>query len=94
MNNELTLEQIRERIRHTATSEEAIELLNNYIATHPEDDEALTLRGMRYFSMGRRADALKDYMAAVRINPSSKAAMAIRASYDILNYYNKDLYNP
>ncbi|MDE6803379.1 MAG: hypothetical protein K2J29_01925 [Muribaculaceae bacterium] len=94
MNNDLTLDQIRERIRHTATSEEAIGLLNTYIAAHPEDDEALTMRGMRYFSMGRRADALKDYMAAVRLNPSSKAAMAIRASYDILNYYNKDLYNP
>lgn len=94
MNTNLTLEQIRERIRNTASAEEAIELLNTYIAANPEDDEALTLRGMRYFSMGRRADALKDYMAAVRINPSSKAAMAIRASYDILNYYNKDLYNP
>lgn len=90
----MTLEEIKDEIRHRATADQAIALLDAYIAEHPGDDEALTTRGMRYWSMGRRAEAMADYMAAVRLNPHSKAAQAIRASYDVLNYYNKDLYNP
>lgn len=90
----MTLDEIRAEIKHRATADEALALLDAYIAANPADDEALTMRGMRYWSMGRRSEALNDYMAAVRINPRSKAGMAIRASYDVLNYYNKDLYNP
>lgn len=74
--------------------EEAVKLLTAYIAENPADDEALTQRGMILFSMGKRSEAINDYLAALRINPDSRAKMAIKTAYEILNFYNKDLYNP
>ena len=74
--------------------EEAIDLLTQYITEHPDDDEALTLRGLKYWSAGKRASALNDYLAAIRINPDSKAKEALKAANEILEYRNKDLYNP
>ena len=65
-----------------------------YIEAHPDNDEALTTRGMQYWSMGDRAKAINDYLAAIRLNPDSKAKMALKATNQILDYYNKDLYNP
>ena len=38
--------------------------------------------------------AINDYLEAIRINPDSKARQALQATNDILDYYNKDLYNP
>lgn len=90
----MTLDEIRSAIKEGIDGDKAVELLSSYLAQHPDDDEALTMRGMRYWSMSRRSEAIKDYMEAVRLNPASKAAQLLRASYDILNYYNKDLLNP
>ena len=44
--------------------------------------------------IGARVSAINDYLAAVKINPESKAKLALKATYEILDYYNKDLYNP
>lgn len=76
------------------TTDEAIAKLTEYITLHPESDEALTMRGMRFWGMSKRSDAINDYLAALRINPESRAAHALRAANEILDYYNKDLYNP
>ncbi len=76
------------------STDKAIEILDKYIAEHPDDDEALTLRGMRHWGAGHRSQAMTDYLSALRINPSSRAAMALKAAQEILDYRNKDLYNP
>lgn len=73
---------------------EAVAILSDYIKKHPDDDEALTLRGMKYFGMGQRANAINDYLKAISINPGSKAKLALKTANEILDYYNKDLYNP
>lgn len=86
-------ESIRLRIK-TAAYEESITVLNAYLSEHPDDDEALTLRGMKHWGAGRRALALNDYLAAININPDSKAKEAYKASLQILEYRNTDLYNP
>ena len=75
-------------------ADEAIRNINIYLEEHPEDDEALTMRGMRLWSQGRRAQAINDYLSAIRINPHSKARQALKAANEILDFYNKDLYNP
>ena len=49
---------------------------------------------MLNWAMNRRSAAINDYLAAVRLNPRSRAGQALKAAYDILNFYNKDLYNP
>lgn len=75
-------------------AEEAIEILTVHITTHPDDDAALTLRGMRHWALSHRSQAINDYLAAIRINPESPAREALRAANDILDFYNHDLYNP
>lgn len=89
-----TLEEIKESIRKGLDPAEGLRLLTAFIETHPGNDEAITARGMQHWSMGDRAAAINDYLEAIRINPDSKAKMALKATNDILDYYNKDLYNP
>lgn len=89
-----TLEEIKDAIRKGLSPEEGLKALTGYVDAHPGDDEALTARGMQHWSMGDRASAINDYLAAIKLNPESKAKMALKATNDILDYYNKDLFNP
>lgn len=73
---------------------EAVRRLDEYLKENPKDTDALTLRGMRHWSLGHRADAINDYLAAIKIDPNCSAKQALQATNDILDYYNKDLYNP
>ncbi|MDE7381148.1 MAG: tetratricopeptide repeat protein [Muribaculaceae bacterium] len=90
----MTLSEIKEKINTSLSSEEGIQMLTEYIEQNPKDDEALTLRGMKYWGLGQRANAINDYLKAIEINPESKAKLALKATNEILDYYNKDLYNP
>lgn len=85
----MTLEEIR-----LLPAGEAIVQLDIYLTAHPDSDDALTLRGMRHWALSRRALAINDYLAAIRINPASKAAEALRAANEILDFRNTDLLNP
>lgn len=89
----MTLQEIKKQIEGLPGSE-AVEVLSAYIKEHPEDDEALTLRGMKYWGMEKRSAAINDYLLAIKLNPESKAVQALKAANEILDYYNKDLYNP
>lgn len=91
MNNE---QDILRDLTKGLTAKQAVEQLSRYIAEHPESDEALTMRGMKYWAMSRRSEAINDYLAAIRLNPQSRAVQALKATNEILDYYNKDLYNP
>lgn len=57
-------------------------------------DEPYIERGLLYWKLGKRAEAINDYNEAISINPSSRAIQLKEATYSILDYYNKDLYNP
>ncbi len=76
------------------TATEAVEALDAYIASHPEDDEAYTQRGLRHWALGHRAKAINDYLKAISLNPQSRAVQALANANAILDFYNKDLYNP
>lgn len=89
-----TLDQIKEEVRLKGSTDALMKSLNDYIDANPRDDEALTFRGMQYWNRNERALAINDYLAAIKINPDSKAKLALKATNDILDYYNKDLYNP
>lgn len=89
-----SIESLRQQVKRVSSHEEAINLITSYITTHPESDEALTMRGMKYWASGQRSLAINDYLAALQINPDSRARLALQAANDILNYYNKDLLNP
>ena len=63
-------------------------------AADGSDEDALIERGRLYWALGLRGEAIGDYLAAQRLNPSGKATQLLKATYAILDYYNKDLYNP
>ncbi len=69
-------------------------VLSERLKENPEDESALIERGRLYWALGERSKAINDYLAAQRINPEGKATELLKATYEILNFYNKDLYNP
>lgn len=88
------MESLKEQIRLLG-ADEAIALLDKWIADHPEDVEAYTLRGMKHFGAGHRSAAIGDYLTALRLDPdNARARQALDYANSILDYYNKDLYNP
>ena len=78
----------------TADTASRLAELDARIAAAGGDEEALIERGRLYWALGRRREAIVDYLAAQKINPSGKATQLLKATYEILDFYNKDLYNP
>lgn len=91
---ENNIDILRAEIKKVSSQEEAIRILSVFIESHPDSDEAYTLRGMKYWGAGKRSLAINDYLTAIRLNPDSRARHALQASQEILDYRNKDLYNP
>lgn len=92
----MKIDGLKERIRGLG-GEEAIKLITEFIEANPDLpslDEAYTMRGMKYWGMQKRKEAINDYLTAIKINPDSKARHALKATNDIMDYYNTDLYNP
>lgn len=73
---------------------ERIQALSGRIVADNRDEEAFIERGRLYWAIGCRKEAINDYLAAQRLNPDGKATQLLKATYDILDFYNKDLYNP
>ena len=71
----------------------AIEALSQYILADPMNDEAYYLLGNAYRKQGNWQMALNNYLEAMERNPESPATNAHRMVMDILNFYNKDMYN-
>lgn len=74
--------------------EQAIRQLDDFLQTASSNqDEAYYLRGNAYRKQGNWQQALNNYRYAIDINPRSPARQAHRMVMDILNFYNKDMYN-
>jgi predicted negative regulator of RcsB-dependent stress response len=73
--------------------DDAITALNRLIDQEP----SATLyfeRGKLQWKLGRRAEAITDYEHATALDATSPAAQALTVTRDIMDFYNKDLYNP
>ena len=51
-------------------------------------------RGNAFCKQGNWQEAINCYMEAIELNPDSPAVEAKAMLDDILNFYNKDAYNP
>ena len=72
----------------------AIEQLTAYIQSDTTDnDEPYYLLGNTYRKQGNWQLALNNYLEAMERNPESPATQAHKMAMDILNFYNKDMYN-
>ena len=77
----------------TGKLEEAIEKLTLCIRQEPTLDEPYYLLGNAYRKQGNWQLALNNYLEAMERNPESPAVQAHQMMMDILNFYNKDMYN-
>lgn len=75
--------------------DEAITILADYLKepANSNKDEAYYLYGNICRKKGDWQGALNNYRKASELNPKSPATHAYRSVLDILNFYNKDMYN-
>ena len=52
------------------------------------------MQGRIEWKQGHKAAAISLYNEAVRLDPSSEAATALEQALKVMEFYNKDLYNP
>ncbi|MBO4986043.1 MAG: tetratricopeptide repeat protein [Bacteroides sp.] len=84
---------IKELIQKGET-EEAIGRLNKMLAENcPNQDEVYYLLGNAYRKTGNWQQALNNYQYAIELNAESPAVEARSMLMDILNFFNKDMYN-
>lgn len=84
---------IRQLITQGKT-DEAIRLLDKMIGENECDPVAYYLRGNAYRKKGDFRQALNNYLLAIESDPESPAVEAHKHLLGIMEYYNKDLYNP
>lgn len=83
-----------ETILRDEGAERAIAEAEKYISTSTEDlDFAYYILGNAYRKMGDWQGAINNYLEAIDINPQSPAKQAYDMANDILNFFNKDMYN-
>ena len=72
----------------------AIALLEQYRAGGGEmDDTLFYLLGNAWRKKGNWQMAMNNYLEATALNPESPAAQALDIANEILDFYNKDMYN-
>lgn len=87
------LNEIKELI-YQGNIEPAIACLDKMLQNDfPEKDQAYYLRGNAYRKLGNWQQALNNYTWAIDLNPASPATQARKMVIDILEFYNKDMYN-
>ena len=74
--------------------DEAIASLQEFIASSEiPSDRAYYLLGNAYRKKGDWQGAINNYLEAMEINPESPAKNAYSIANEILDFYNKDMYN-
>lgn len=58
------------------------------------DAELFYQRGRLLWKLGRKTDAMSDYGRAVELDPDSQAAVALKMAREVMEFFNRDLYNP
>ncbi|MBO6118242.1 MAG: tetratricopeptide repeat protein [Bacteroidales bacterium] len=93
----MTVEEILDGIRSLTEKEEydkALQEVNKLLETSPYNDTAWYLKGNIYKKQEMWQDAINSYTQAIAINPKNPATTMRRICIDILNFYDKTLYNP
>jgi tetratricopeptide (TPR) repeat protein len=75
-------------------ADEAITLMDGYRASGgPMDDSLYYLLGNAWRKKGNWQMAMNNYLEALELNPESPAKQALDIANEILDFYNKDMYN-
>ncbi len=92
-----TIQEIKDMLSHSegdAALEAANEIVENKSVSREMLANAYYLRGNAYRQNGNIRMALNSYLEAMEIDPDGPAAEAYRHLQELLDFYNKDYYNP
>lgn len=82
-----------EQMMSAGDYDNALEAFNNAIETGG-DAELFYQRGRLLWKLGRKTEAMSDYGRAVELDPESQAAVALKMAREVMDFFNRDLYNP
>ena len=92
-----TIQEIKEMLSHSE-GEQALNAAGEIIKTEGVGRDTLAkayyLRGNAYRQQSNVRMALNSYLEAMELDPDGPAAEAYRHLQELLDYYNKDYYNP
>ena len=92
-----TIQEIKDMLSRSEGEqalEAANEILNNKSVSRETLATAYYLRGNAYRQNGNVRMALNSYLESMELDPDGPAAEAYRHIQELLDYYNKDYYNP
>ena len=92
-----TIQEIKEMLSRSE-GQEALEATNEIVENQGVSRETLAnayyLRGNAYRQQGNVRMALNSYLESMELDPDGPAAEAYRHLQELLDFYNKDYYNP
>ena len=92
-----TIQEIKEMLSRSE-GQEALEAANEIVESKGVSNEMLAnayyLRGNAYRQNGNVRMALNSYLESMELDPDGPAAEAYRHIQELLDFYNKDYYNP
>ena len=86
-------EKIRTLLEQSKADEAIAEMEAYRAAGGAMDDELFYLLGNAWRKKGNWQMAMNNYHEAIALNPESPARQALEIAQDILNFFNKDMYN-
>ena len=92
-----TIQEIKEMLSRSEGQEAldaANEIVESKTVTQDTLANALYLRGNAYRQQGNVRMALNSYLESMELDPDGPAAEAYRHIQELLDFYNKDYYNP
>ena len=92
-----TIQEIKDMLSRSE-GQEALEAANEIVENKGVSRETLAnayyLRGNAYRQQGNVRLALNSYLESMELDPDGPAAEAYRHVQELLDFYNKDYYNP
>ena len=92
-----TIQEIKDMLSRSER-EEALTAANEIVENKTTGRETLAmayyLRGNAYRQQGNVRMALNSYLESMELDPDGPAAEAYRHIQELLDFYNKDYYNP
>lgn len=92
-----TIQEIKDMLSRSegdAALEAANEIVENKDTTRETLAQAYYLRGNAYRQNGNIRMALNSYLESMDLDPDGPAGEAYRHLQELLDFYNKDYYNP
>ncbi len=93
----MNTEEIFASVRSLTEREEyakAMQEIDNLLSEDDKNDMAWYLKGNIFKKQEQWQDAINCYTQAISLNPKNPATTMRRICIDILNFYDKTMYNP